>query len=106
MQSLDEILDKSNRGRKVRWPFRLLATVIVLGALFGTLGCAVNALRHKDLRAALLALSSVPLTALVARLGGYAVWKGYVIRKPYWPFASGSVVLFWLLISWIIVSYA
>ena len=106
MQSFDEILDSTNRGRAVRWPFRLLAAIIVLGALFAALGSVYTAIRHKDLRAALFALSSIPIAALVARLGGYAVWKGSVIRNPVWPFASGSTALVWVLIAWIVISYA
>ena len=106
MQRFDEVLDKSTRGRTVRWPFRVLAAIIVLGALLGALGSVYTAVRHKDPRAALLALTFAPIGALVGRLGGYAVWKGGVVRNPFWPFASGSVAMFWLIVALIVVSYA
>jgi hypothetical protein len=105
MRSFDEVLDKSNRGRAIRWPFRLLATVIVLGALFAALGSAYSAFRRKDPSAAVLAVTFAPIAAVVGRLGGYAVWKGYVIRNPFWPFASGSVASFWILVALVVVSY-
>jgi hypothetical protein len=103
MQSFDEILDKTNRGRAVRWP---LAAVIMLAALFAALGSAYAVFWHRDLRAALFMVSGLPVAALLGRLGGYATWKGQVLRNPFWPFASGSVALLWLLMTWVIVSYA
>ena len=103
MQSFDEILDKTNRGRAVRWPFRLLAAVIVLAALFAALGSAYAAFWHRDLRAALFTVSGLPVAALLGRLGGYAAWKGQVLRNPFWPFASGSVAFVWILIAWIVI---
>jgi hypothetical protein len=106
MQNFDEILDKSNRGRVVRWPFRVLAALIVLGAAFAAWAAASAALRRGDLRAALYTVSFLPIVALVGRLGGYVVWKGHVLRNPYWPFASGSVASVWVLLALIILSYA
>jgi hypothetical protein len=105
MESFDEILDKTNCGRAVRWPFRVLAALIVLGAAFAASAAAYAALRRGDIRAVLYTVSFLPIVALVARLGGYIVWKGYVLRNPYWPFASGSVASVWVLIALIIVSY-
>ena len=104
MQTFDETLD--NTGRAVRWPFRLLAAVIVLAALFAALGSVYTAFRHKDPKAALFALALVPVAALIGRLGGYAVWNGSVVRNPFWPFASGLVAFAWVLITWIVISYA
>jgi heme A synthase len=106
MQSHGEILNYSKRGAAIRWPFRLLAMVIVVAVLLAALGSAYVASEHRDPRAALLALTAAPVAALVGRLGGYAVWTGRVIRNPYWPFASGSLVAVWFLIAWIIGSYA
>jgi hypothetical protein len=105
LQSFDEILDKSNRGRAVRWPFRVLAALLVLAAVFALAGSAYTAFRRGDLRAALYTVTFLPIVALVVRLGGYAVWKGSVLRNPYWPFASGALASLWVLMGLIIVSY-
>ena len=105
MQGFDEILERTIRGRPIRWPFRVLAAVIVLAALVGVLGGAYAAVRQRDLRAALLLLAAAPISALMIRLCGYAAWKGRVIGNPNWPFASGAVTLVWLFTAWIIVSY-
>ena len=104
MQDWDETLDRSPGARVVRWPFRLLAAVIVLCGLFATLTTTYAALRYTDLKAALFALSMLPIAVLVGRLGSYVAWKGRVLRSPLWPFASGSVAFVWVLLSWAIIS--
>jgi hypothetical protein len=104
MQSYEEILLYSRRRSAIRWPFRLLALVIVAVALFVALGSAYIAFTRKDLRAALLALAAAPLAALIARLGVYAVWTGRVGADPYWPFASGSVAAVWIAMAYILAS--
>jgi hypothetical protein len=105
MQGFGEILERTTQGRQIRWPFRVLAAVIVLAASVGVLGGAYSVVTHRDLRAALLLLAAVPISALVMRLCGYAAWKGRAIGNPNWPFASGAVALSWLITAWIIVSY-
>ena len=105
MQSFDEIPTLTTRGRQIRWPFRLLAAVMVLAALIGILGGAYSVLGHGGPRAALMLLAAAPVAALTARLCGYAALKGRAIGNPNWPFASGSVALSWLVAAWIIVSY-
>lgn len=105
MQTCEEILLHSRRGSAVRWPFRLLALLVVLAALAGALGSGYIALTHQDPRAAALALAGAPLAALVARLGGYAVWNGTVIQNACWPFASPTVAAAWLSLTWLVGSY-
>ncbi len=106
MQTYDEILLHTKRASAIRWPFRLLALIVVLAALAAALGSVYIALTHKDPRAAVLALGYAPLAALLVRLGGYAVWTGSVVRNPCWPFASQAVAVTWLLLTWLISSYA
>jgi hypothetical protein len=100
MQSYNEVLLSPRRASAIRWPFRLLALLIVAGSLSALLGNAYLAITRKDPTAALLVLGFVPIAALIGRFGGYAIWKGAVLRNnPYWPFASGSLVAAWLLIA-------
>jgi len=103
MQTYDAILLHARRGSAIRWPFRLLALLLVLAALTGTLGSCYIALTHQDPRAALLALAGAPLAALIVRLGGCAVWKGTVAGDACWPFASRKVAMAWLLLTWVVV---
>jgi hypothetical protein len=64
------MLERTTPGRPTRWPFRLLAAVIVLAALVAVLGSDYSALGHGDLRAALTLLAVAPVTA---RLGGQTI---------------------------------
>jgi hypothetical protein len=105
MQSHGEIPLYSRRPSTIRWPFRLLALILVAGTVLATLGNAYVAFRHKDPTAALLALATAPVAALVGRLGVHALWNGAVVRDPYWPFASGAVVAAWLLLVWAVGSF-
>ncbi len=106
MQSYDEMLLYSKRRSAIRWPFRVLALVFALAVIAAALGGAWMALRHQDLKAALLALAFAPLAALVGRLAVHALRTGRVTANPRWPFASGSVAVTWLLLAWLVGSYA
>ena len=105
MDKADTYLDTFPGARIVRWPFRLLAAVLVSAALFALLSSAYKAAVYHDLTSALFVLLLLPLTALLVRAGGGAVLLGRVVVAPFWPFASGYVALAWVVIFFATVKY-
>jgi hypothetical protein len=103
MNHFDETLDKASNGRAVRWPFRVLAAVLLAATLFGFFGAIYRGVNIGDLKGMLDAVVTFPLVTLLCRLAGYAVWKGRVLRNPFWPFASGTVTLIWIVLFLVIV---
>jgi hypothetical protein len=102
----DAYLDSSASARLVRWPFRILAAILLAAATFAFLGMAYKAVAHHDLKAALAAVSCLPITALLVRTGGGAMLFGRVVGTPLWPFASGYVALAWVAIFYLVVQYS
>jgi hypothetical protein len=103
MNNIDDTLDKASNGRVVRWPFRALAAVLLAATLFGVFGTIYRGANAGDLKETLFVVVTFPQVALLIRLAGYAVWKGRVLRNPFWPFASGAVTFVWILMSSLIV---
>ena len=103
MDNLDDTLDKASNGRVVRWPFRVLAAALLAATLFGFFGTIYRGTNAGDLTDTFFAVVIFPQVALLSRLAGYAVWKGRVLRNPFWPFASGAVTIVWILMSLLIV---
>ena len=102
----DAYLDSSASARLVRWPFRGLAAILLAAATFAFLGMAYKAATHHDLKAALNAVSCLPIAALLVRTGGGAVLFGRVVKTPLWPFASGYVALAWIAIFFVVAQFS
>lgn len=87
----------------VRWPFRMLAGLIVLAVLIDVvgLGYAIGSGRapFPDLRYLVL----LPALFWFVRVAGYAVVHGHSPRPEWWPFASNGVAMSYLVILWLVL---
>ena len=106
MLSFEQTVERSGNGRIVRWPLRILGGLLLLASCIVQLGITYLAVIHKEMQAALFAVVALPIVSLVVRLVGYASWKGRVLERPLWPFASGSVAFVWAILFFIVVEYA
>ena len=105
MGTFENHLDNVNGARIVSWPFRVLATFLVAFCLFVWGLAAYQGVANGKPNAILYAVLLLPLVALIARTGGYAVFSGRVLRNPLWPFASGTVTVVWIVIMGVVVEY-
>ena len=96
MESFEQRLEKDPNGRVVRWPFRILAALL-LGAIgFILSGGFYRLSEAPTVLDALLVFVMLPLALVIGRTVGYVVWKGRVLHNLYWPFPSGLVLLVWI----------
>ena len=105
MDTLGASLDRTPGARLVRWPFRVLAALLVAATLFAQFGSVYHTFAYQDMKAALVTIAFLPLTALLLRTGGGAVMSGQIVRVPEWPFASKNVAGVWVVISLVVSQY-
>jgi hypothetical protein len=89
----------------VRWPFRILASLIVAACVFGVIG---NVFAGWPIETPLLKwqfLAALPGTAWLGRLAWHVAIHGRPPASPHWPFASDNV-LFWYVVTFAVVSHA
>jgi hypothetical protein len=96
MDSFDQTLDQTRTGRVVRWPFRVLAALLLGTMVLVFLGGIYRVVVAPTVMGALCVFVMFPLVILNGRVVGYVVWKGRVLRNPFWPFPSGLVLLVWI----------
>lgn len=89
----------TSRRMPVRWPFRLLAGLIVLAGSAVVIGMAVSGWSDglpSPLKWQLLV--TLPGLAWLMRLAGNAAIKGKSPPSHYWPFASAWVFLVYVVV--------
>ena len=105
MGTFENLLDNVNGARIVSWPFRVLATFLVAAGIFAWGGSVYQGFANGRPNGILHAVLLLPLVALLARTGGYAVFSGRVLRNPLWPFASGTVSFAWIVVMAVVLEY-
>lgn len=96
---------KATRKVPIRWPFRILAGIVVLAGIAATAGMALSGW-HQD--AALVRwqlLASLPGLLWFGRLCWYAALRGKSPGQECWPFASQRVFTFYVIV-WSLAMYA
>lgn len=83
----------------IRWPFRVLAALLVSASVIAFLGSAYAVYARHELKAALSVVTFFPMSMLILRVGFHAVWFGRIAPQFMWPFASGKVALAWILFT-------
>ena len=96
-------LPKVRPGIPVRWPFRILAALIVLAGVVAVIGTGVMGWSEADSSLKWQFLASLPGMAWFVRLAGYAAIRGKSPAAEYWPFASDRVFLLYFII-WLVVA--
>lgn len=87
----------------VRWPFRILAALIVLAGVAAVIGeLFAGASRQEPSRWQLLA--SLPGILWLVRLAWWAAVRGKSPPHPCWPFATDRV-LFCYLAAWMAINF-
>ena len=93
----------------VRWPFRILAAIVVLAVAAATVGTLAGTLAlgrsHDAPSFKWQFLAGLPGMAWLARLAWYAAIRGKSPASPCWPFASYRVFFIYVII-WAIALYA
>ena len=97
MSPFESHLDSVDGARVVRKPFRVLAALLVAAFCFAQIGVAYLAIARHDSKFQLIALALLPVAGLVLRSAGTACATGRVPRRPFWPFASGTVAFVWIM---------
>lgn len=87
----------------VRWPFRVLAVLIILTGVVAIVGMALSGW-HGAASARWQFLASLPGFAWLLRLGWYAAVRGRPPAAEYWPFASQRVLACYVIV-WFGVMY-
>jgi hypothetical protein len=92
----------SNAGARVsvRWPFRMLAGLIVLAILIDAIGFSYAIGSGRVPFPGLRYLVLLPALLWFFRVAGHAVVYGCSPKTEWWPFASSSVALGYLAILW------
>lgn len=88
---------KLQKREPVRWPFRLLAAIIVLAAAVALVGTGAMWWSHDVTAPRWQALFALPGVAWLARLAWESAIRGRSPASEYWPFASQGVFAFYLL---------
>ena len=89
----------------VRWPFRMLAAIVVLAVAAATVGTVALGRSHDAPSFKWQFLAGLPGMAWLARLAWYAAIRGKSPASPRWPFASYRVFFIYVII-WAIALYA
>lgn len=89
----------------VRWPYRILAALIVLAGAVAIVGPGILSRSQEPSLPKWQLLAHLPGIAWLVRLAWYAATRGRVPAPHYWPFASERVFLFYMVIC-VIVSNA
>ena len=96
MDSFEQRLESDPDGRVVRWPFRILAALL-LGVFGFVLFFGIyQFIEAPTVLVALLVFVMLPLAVIIGRTVGCVVWKGRALHNLYWPFPSGLVLLVWI----------
>jgi hypothetical protein len=98
VDKVDAYFDTFPGARIVRWPFRILAAILVIAFSFVFLFSSYRAVANHDPVACLNAVTFLPLTALIVRTCGAATLFGRVIATPLWPFAPGYAAFIWVVV--------
>jgi hypothetical protein len=106
MSRFESHLDTVDGARVVRWPFRVLAALLVAAVCFAQISLAYLAIARNDSRSQLLALALLPITGLILRSAGAACATSRVPRRPFWPFASGTVAFVWVMLLFLGTQFA
>jgi len=87
----------------VRWPFRILATVIVLAGLIAIAGGTLASWFHEAGLTKWQALFALPVITWLIRLAWESAIHGRPPASECWPFASQKVFMVYiiiLLVAW------
>lgn len=76
----------------VRWPFRVLAVLIILTGIAAVVGMALSGWQHGTVSARWQFLANLPGFAWLFRLAWHAAIRGRPPAPEYWPFASQRVL--------------
>lgn len=104
MDSFKQRLEDDSRNRLVRWPFRILATVLLVAVGLALLGGVYRFVEVRTFLGLMVIVTLLPLAVMLARTGGYVVWKGHVPHNLYWPFPSGLTLFIWIGIFTLVTS--
>lgn len=86
----------------VRWPFRLLAALVVVAGIVATVGTLLAGWHRGEAALRWQLLASLPGVAWLVRVAWYAAVRGRSPTPEYWPFASQSVFSFYVVV-WFVV---
>lgn len=104
MNTHGSVIDVAHRI-PIRWPFRLLAAVVVLAGVAATAGMTLAAWHQGTGFTHWQLLASLPGLVWFGRLCWYAAARGQVPVQEYWPFASQHVLTCYGIV-WLLVIYA
>ena len=104
MDSSKQRLEDDSRNRSVRWPFRILAAVLLVAVGLALLGGVYRFVKVPSFLGVMVIVTLLPLAVMMARTGGYVVWKGHVPDNLYWPFPSGLILFIWIGIFTLVTS--
>ena len=106
MSRFEAYLASAESVRVVRWPFRVLAAMLVAAASFAQISATYLAIAHHETKSALCALALLPIAALIVRTAGLSSLVGRVPVRPLWPFTSGAIALAWIVLLLLAIKYA
>ena len=95
----------SNHRVPVRWPFRLLAAVVVVAGIVATIGLVLSGWHQGAVTMRWQFLASLPGVAWFVRLCWYAAIRGRSSGQEWWPFASQRVFICYVIV-WSLAMYA
>lgn len=95
----------SNPRVPVRWPFRVLAALVVVAGIVATFGSVLAGWHQGAATVRWQLLASLPGFAWLVRLAWCAAIYGRSPTQEYWPFASQRIFLFYVVL-WFVVMYA
>jgi hypothetical protein len=95
----------STRTVPARWPFRILAALVVLAGIVATIGMVVSGWYQGAAVIRWQLLASLPGLVWLGRLCWYAAFRGRVPVQESWPFASQRVFAVYVIL-WFVAMYA
>lgn len=94
----------STRKIPVRWPFRILAGLVVLAGIIATGGMVLAGWHQGAAVIRWQLLASLPGFVWFGRLCWYAAFRGQSPKQESWPFASQRVFTFYVIV-WSLAMY-
>ncbi|HET8942862.1 MAG TPA: hypothetical protein VFN13_12840 [Rudaea sp.] len=95
----------STRNVPIRWPFRILAGLVVLADIVATVGMVISGWHQGAAVIQWQLLASLPGLVWFGRLCWYAAFRGQSPAQESWPFASQRVFAAYVIL-WSVAMYA
>lgn len=102
---LDKPLHDASLRRPVRWPFRLLATLVVLAGCAALAGSALAWWSHAASAVRWRAVIALPGVVALIRMAWTCAVHGRPPSNDSWPFASRGIFLAYLVLL-VAITYA